>query len=402
MYQIKWRVTVVWIIWMVIGFIVETDAAMTLTPSLSVSEKFNDNFFFTEANKERDLTTVITPSVTVTYESKYFTLSGRYQGGWEYSSVHPDLNRYSQDASFDLNLPFLLHIAAGLDIRITEAIIFSPEIPAFSFEDQPQETNEGIQTSRTDTVKNRAGATISYAWTPRFSTALSYSNLIVAYTTDPDLQEPVVHDTSLKLGYKSTPTTQWNFSYGLSITDFQTDQNTIADVIIHSVTLGAEHQISSTLSVNGNVGMAHEILTFPSEDESTNLILDLNLSKKYDSGSFALRYSNSVGTGSGLTSSVTLSQRAIFRVKETLGKDLSVFAQMGFGKNSSIPDKEELLIFSYEVDTGVNFKIFSWLNSSIKYSYLFQESKGRTGESGERNMITLTLTATPERLRITR
>jgi hypothetical protein len=402
MNQTKWCVRVVQIIWTVIGLIVEADAAVTLAPSISVSERFSDNFFFTEADKESASTTFITPSVTLAYESKYIILSGTYEGGWEYTSGHPELNRYRQDASIDLDLPFLLRLAPGLDIRITEDLIYSPELPAFSFEEQSKETNEGIQLPRTDTIRNRAGATISYRWTPRFSTAFSYSNLIVAYTTDPNLQEPIVHDSKIQLGYKSTPSTQWDLSYGLSITDYQTDLDTIADVIIHRVTIGVGHQFSSTLSVNGNVGIAREILTFPSEDELTNAVFEVNISKDYDSGSFDLGYSNSVGTGSGLTDSVTLSQRATFRVTETLDKNVSVFAQMGFGRNSSIPDNNELFILSYEVDTGVNFVVFSWLSSTIKYSYLFQESKGSTGDSGERNTITLTLTAAPEDWRITR
>ena len=402
MNQAKWCVTVVWITWMVIGLVVESDAKMTLTPSLSVSKRYDDNLFFTETNKDGDSATFIIPSVTLTYESKYITLSGRYQGRVEYYTSHPDLNRYSQDASFDLKLPFLLHIARGLDIRITEAIIYSPELPAFSFEEQPQETNEGVQVRRTDTIRNRAGATISYIWTPKFSTALSYSNLIVGYSTDPNLQEPIVHDSSLQIGYKSSASTQWNLSYGLSVTDYQTDRNTIADVIIHRVTIGVGHQLSSTFSVKGNLGMAREILTFPSEGESTSVIFDVNFSKDYNSGRFTLGYSNSVGTGSGLTSSVTLSQRAFFRATETLDRNVSVFAQMGFGRNTSIPDKKEFFIFSYEVNTGVNLMIFSWLNSALSYSYFFQEAKGSIGSTGERNIIMLTLTATVPEWRIMR
>ncbi|MBI5746641.1 MAG: hypothetical protein HZA13_06550 [Nitrospirae bacterium] len=399
MNQTRFSVVALWIAWIVIGFSVETDAKMTLTPSLSVSERHNDNLFFTETNKDGDSSTSVIPSATLTYEGNYITLSGRYQGRAEYFSSHPDLNGYSQDASLDLNLS---HIATGLDIRITESVTYSSELPAFSFNEQPQETNEGIQVPRTDTIRNRAGATISYIWTPRFSTALSYSNLIVGYPTRPDLQEPIVHDLSLRIGYKLSPSTQWNLTYGLSITDFQTDRNAVSDVIIHRATIGVGHQFNSTLSVNGNVGMAHEILTFPSEDESTSAIFDVNFSRDYSSGRFTLGYSNSVGTGSGQTSTVTLSQRAFFRATETLDRYISVFAQMGFGRNTSIPDKKELFIFSYEVNTGVNLMIFSWLNSALSYSYFFQESKGSTGDSGERNIIMLTLTATAPEWKIMR
>jgi len=400
--QAKWCVVVVWLVWIAIGFSVESDAKMTLTPSLSVSEKYDDNLFFTETNMDGDLSTSIIPSATLAYESQYITLSGQYQGRFEYFSSHPDLNGYSQNATFDINFPFLLRIAKGLDIRLTEAIIFSPGLPAFSFSDQPQESNEGIQVPRTDTVKNHAGATISYTWTPRFSIALSYSNIIVAYTSDSGLQEPIVHDSSLQLGYKSSPSTQWNLTYGLSITDYQTDQNEIADVIIHRVTIGVGHQFSTTLSVNGNVGVAREILTFPSEDELTSAIFDVNFSRDYNSGRFTLGYSSNAGTGSGLTSSVTLSQHAFFRAAETLDRSISVFGQMDFGRNTSIPDKKELFIFSYEVNTGVNLKIYSWLNSTLSYSYFFQEAKGSIGSTGERNTVMLTLTATAPDWRIMR
>lgn len=379
----------------IFGLACEVEGAMTLSLSLSGSERFDDNFFFTKKDREADLAHIISPELQLNYEGRTLLLTLGYRGTGEIHPSHPEANLYNQSASLELNIREF----RGLDIRLTDAYIYTSELPAFSFGDQPEETNEGIQVPRTKTVRNRAGMSVNYTWTPKVSTSLSYTNLITGYKNS-DFQEPVVHDANLQIGYKWSSTTQWSFSYGIGITDYQGDKDIFADVLIHRLTIGLGHQFSSNLSANSNIGIAREKLTFPRDEKSNQPTFDLSLSRRYSTGSITLGYTRGVGTGSGLTPTATLSQRAFLRTTESIDRDISAFAQIGFGRNQTTPSVTglDLFTFSYQADAGISMMILSWFSGSISYSYSFQQSQGAIGNTGERNLISLTLTArTPAR-----
>jgi hypothetical protein len=374
---------VAWMILFIISLINESEASVTFTPSISIGERYNDNLLFSGTDKKSDFATLISPAGIFTYEGKQLTLSCGYDGTGEFYLYNKDFNRYSQNASISL----FTQTFKELDVRLTESVTYTPELPAFSF-DTVRESNEGIQLARTDTLRNRATLAVSYNWFPEVNMALSYTNTITSYEA-PALQDSIVHDTSLQMGYQWSARTRWMISYRNGITIYDRGN----DIITHQFSIGTGHQMNNTLSLNGNLG----IILY--EGESRELTTDISIMKSYESGSMTLGYTRGEGTGGGLAATATINQSLSGRITERLGNNTSAYMQLAYGRNESVSVRT-LQISSYNGSVGINTKLLSWLDGSITYSYFKQDAEGATGSDGERNlaMITLTATSLPWRL----
>lgn len=359
-----------------------SEASVTLTPSLSVSEEYSDNFFFSETDPVGEFTTVISPGIALVSDSKNVTFGVRYQGRAELRVRNPDRNRYNQGLSFDLDFPFLSFLIKGMKVKVTEAVTYVPELPAFTFNNQIQENNEGIQVPRTDTFRNRAGVAVTYPWTPRFGTTISYTNLYTRYKGSA-LQSSTVHDAELDLAYQFSRQTTGSVSVGGAVVNYADVQE---DVVSYRFTIGSQHQIGPTFSFNGRLGVTTV------RDDSTRLTLEAGLLKNVQAGSLSLQYTQGIGTGGGLTTTATLSQRLLGAVTLGIARNVSTFVQLAYGKNTSLSGKE-LDTTSYEAATGLSAVLRSWLSGGLRYAYLNQRARGVIGNDGERNVVTLTLTA---------
>ena len=360
----------------IISIINESEASVTFTPSISIGERYNDNLVFSGTDKKSDFATLITPSGMFTYEGKQITLSCRYEGTGEFYLDNKDFNKYSQNASINL----FTQTFKELDVRLTESVTYTPEMPAFSF-DTARESNEGIQLARGDTLRNRASLAVSYDWFPQLNMELSYTNIITSYEA-PALEDSIAHNTSLQMGYQWSAKTRWMISYrnGVAIYDRG------SDIITHQISTGAGHQLNNTLSLNGNLG----IVLY--EGESRELTADINIMKSYESRSLTLGYTRSAGTGGGLSATSTISQNLSGWITEKLGNNTSAYIQLAYGRNESVSTRTQQ-ISSYNGSVGINTKLLSWLDGSITYTYFKQDAEGATGTDGERNLAMITLTA---------
>lgn len=384
----KWIGAVAGVLLLAVIFKGETDAAVTLNGSISLSERYNDNLFFSETNREADYTTLINPRLKLTYDSRNLVLSGSYHGSGEVHARHSEANRYRQTASFDIDLPFLSRRIKGVDVQITENAIYTPELPAFDTGEGVQGSvanqnlaNQGIQVGRNDTFRNHAGITISYSWSQRMNTTLSYANTITRYE-GADLQDTTVNNFGLRWGYQWSRRIRWNASYGASITDFDTAGRELS----HQYSIGAGHQFTPTVSFNGDLG-ATKLSSGP-----TRLTLNGGLSKRFSSGNVALQYNSGIGSGGGVTTTSTFSQRIISQGTWDVGRNVSASLNIGYGRNKTLSGPT-FKTTTYDAGIGVTVVLLSWLNGSLNYSYLNQQADGFGAVEAERNVIMLSLTA---------
>ncbi len=372
----------------VVFLIGRAEASVTLTPSLALSERYSDNFFFSPQNPEGDFTTIIAPAVDLTIANQDVSLSTRYHGGAEFSARHPETDLYSQALDFGLDLPVLSRQIEGMQVRVIETTTYTPELPAFSLSNEAQEANEGIQTSRTDTFRNRAGIAVTYPWSHLFSTIFSYTNLLTRYRGD-TLQDFMVHEMKVLSAYQQSPRTRWVVGYGVAKADYARSDNVFAQ----QVTGGVKHLITHAISIDGELGVSAV------RDESAHAIADIGAQKSLRSGSVSLRYSRAIGTGGGLVSSATLNHRVSGKIAWDVAKNTSASVDAAYGKNVSL-SQGGLDIFSYEAGASIDVLWLSWLKGSLTYSYFSQDAAGVVGTDGKRNLILLTLTATGSSWRV--
>ncbi|MFQ5455429.1 MAG: hypothetical protein ACE5EA_04380 [Nitrospirota bacterium] len=371
----------------ILGFIKDINASLTLNSTLSTVEQYSDNIRF-QSDKRGDILTSVSPQLLLAYKTSNLILSGKYNGSLEFYLRDNSLNQYNQNASFDIDLPVISHITKNVKIGISEDIAYTPSLPPFYFDNETRDANEGIQIRRTDTFINQSGFNIAYTLSPVHTATLTYNNTITRFKGE-TAHDSVFHNAGIGWEYKMSRLAALTASYDTSITIYKGDEETAS----HGIEIGANYQMSKTFSSDAGIGITKI------SSEPIRLTFNSGLSKTYKSGISSLRYTRAIGRGGGLVASNTLSQRVIGRIEQHLSTTLSIYLRGAYSKNISIPGGN-LNISSFEGGTGINISLKQWLNCSLSYSYLTQNSRGSVGEDTNRNMVILSITTSAKPWRI--
>jgi hypothetical protein len=385
-----------------------TEAALSLTPSLSVSEQYTDNLLLSQTSKVGDLATFVSPRLSLEYAGRSVVWGGGYQGTAEYYRQRPDENRYSQTATANLRVPWLTHALRGIDLRLSGSFIRTSELQAYSFTQPLGESNEGIRVPRVDTRRTRVEMTVDYPWSQRTTAALSSSLQTTRYGQIADqgspsgtvqLQDSTVSDGAIRLRHQWSATTTLTADSGVSVTVFDVPEAGPLGpgpdhIRTQRLTAGAEYSISSTTTVNGSGGVTWV------EDDQSRFTANLGVRRVFATGNLVLQYTRGAGTGGGLSGAVTVSERVIGRLAKNWGERTTGYAQLGWSRSVST-STSSLRISSYETGAGLDRALLPRLGGGVSYSYFNPRSQGGPGEA-ERHLFMATLTATGSPWRLLR
>jgi hypothetical protein len=172
-------------------------------------------------------------------------------------------------------------------------------------------------------------------------------------------------------------------SYGASIVDYETAE----ELVVHRVAIGANHQMRPTLVVDGDVGVAR------SSRGMTRLTLSTGLSRDVQSGALSIRYIRNLGTGGGVTTAESLSQRVVGQATREIGRNVSASLQLGYGRTTFLSN-EGSTISLYQAIGAVRVHLLPWLGGSLSYAYSEQHGRDVNDADVRRNVVILALTAT--------
>ena len=397
-------------------------ADLIFDTSLSVAERYTDNLFFTFANKREDFGTIITPRATLTFSNKDVKLSGTYAASAQFFVNNDGANTVSHGTNFNIDLPFLNRIDKRLEVRVNESFNLTPEQPGFSGGNVGAGAlgpgagniggigglagnslnNQGIFTSRgTTSFQNRARIRVGYNFTPRLEGNVQYSN-----TFRGGFQESMSHAIRTGLEFGLTESTKINARYSLRITEFSgsgaTSSNPQApgrdgSSTSHSLNLGADHQLTPTIAINGRGGVSVSRTVIGTT--RLNFNGRASISKTFSDGEISFRVNQRIGAGGGLATSTTINQNVVFAASKTITRYISGFLNFGYSRNRSLAGRV-ISTDSYQFRGGGNVRILEWLSGGVTYSYRNQDSSGQFGRSAQSNSIFVGLTATADTFRI--
>src|SRR5437867_3295901 len=105
----------------------ETSQRLTLTPSLSLGERYDDNIFETRTGKQHDFITVLSPGIRAQYLPTAPTLGTQfdldYRAAFEFFADHSGENNVAHYLSLMLNAP----LAPSLQVRLRELLLVTEE-----------------------------------------------------------------------------------------------------------------------------------------------------------------------------------------------------------------------------------------------------------------------------------
>jgi len=405
--------------------VTKAEAFLDLDASLSVSETYTDNLFFSGTNKEDDFGTFVSPSVGLTYESKNILLGVAYVGSGQFFVNNSSANTYSQGADFNLDLPFLTRRYKNLEVNFNESFNITPTLPAFTANNESNQlaggvpgsqgaaaggiggigglagnsvNNQGVFTSRATTqIQNKAGVDVSYRVSPRLSFFASYQNDF-SYFTDSTLQDSLRHTVRGGMGFAVSPRTNLNVFYRFELLDFRDTGSPTAQSpgsggtsTSHSAGVGGSYQVSPTMAFIGSGSVA--VTETETGSTQVNFNTDLGTTRVFQLGQIGFSYDQQIGTGGGLAASSTLSQALSASVSRPLTQKVSGFVQVGVAQNKSLSGPA-IDTKSLQASGGVSARFLSWLNGFVSYSYITQDSTGTFGSTAQSNQVSVGLSAT--------
>ena len=153
-------------------------AKTEIIPSVSVSERYDSNVFFTSAKTDAsDYVTTISPMVNIRRETRLIDLTGSLQVAGNFYVKNPSLNYASVMVNMNASLDCLVaRFAKRTKLSVNEFLTYTPQPPAFyappasgAGAGGPENFARGIQAVRANSFINVFGMNGSYVVDPNIN-----------------------------------------------------------------------------------------------------------------------------------------------------------------------------------------------------------------------------------------
>ena len=310
---------------------------LTLTPSLSLSETYDDNIFQTDTDEETDFITTVTPGIQLRYQPASTTLLELdYRLDFEFFAKNSDQNQVGHRGT----LRFASPITPRLSIALRDTLIITEE-PGDRFVEIDEATGlrSESQENREQTIRNRANVTLEYLLLSRSTLSLLFDSLIDD-VEDPDDVDEFRYTLGAELGYLTNVPrgNRLRLFYDVTFHNFSENgpllpgQAAEPDFQVHTINVGYLHTFSPTLSADAAVGYAITASDDAEQDGNTAFVANLGLTKMLRDGSITFRYRRTFTSGGDEGGSVladiftfAISTSVTPKITASLGTNLSFF-----------------------------------------------------------------------------
>jgi hypothetical protein len=302
----------------------EPSQRLTLTPSLSLGERYDDNIFSDRTNKQHDFITVLSPGIRVQYLTPAPTIGTQfdfdYRANIEFFADHSSENNVGHRLLLTLASP----LAPSLDVRLRELLVITDN-PLGRDErlSDPTGLRPVSQQQRERTLHNEAEGRVDIGLGGRTSLGVRFGNLIDDVNTPDELDE-FRYTVGTELGYlfNVARNSRVFVAYQVTFETFRDNgivpsANADAAFQVHGVGTGMRHELTPTLAVEAGLGYSFTTSDTPQKDGHNGVIGNIKFTKTFNNGEASLGYARRFSAG-GSTGDVviddTVSARAIINL----------------------------------------------------------------------------------------
>ena len=278
----------------------------TLTPLLSLGERYDDNIFQTFRNRTDDSVTLVSPGICANYVSTAptpdTTFHLAYLANFESFAKHSSENQVSHLGS----LSFSSQLTPALFLRVTDTLAIT---------DEPQDRTTVInqfaglrpasQQARSHTVTNIANSALDIQLATRSTLGLVFNSIVNNVDVSNEVNE-TSYSVGANLGYLTDVTrgSKVSLSYLATFHTFRpnasaTSGSETADFQVHDVKVGFRHEFTPTLSGSVAIGPSFITSKDPQLDGDTNAAINLDITKTLSIGRASLNYARNFTSGGG-------------------------------------------------------------------------------------------------------
>ena len=358
---------------MLLGLVVTVASAqiLTLTPSLSVSERYDDNIFQTDTATETDFITSVIPGIFLRYvPSPPTEITFDYRTNFEFFAENEAQNQISQRGVLRLAAPLL----SFLSVTLRDTFILTEEPGERVLEiEEVTGLRPVSEQRRARTVRNRTDATLSLQFFPRLTLDLLFASLLSDVDV-PDEVDEFRYRIGVDLGYLTDVARRSRLSVAYEVTFHTFSANaagsTRSDFDVHTITARFHHALSPTLSTDAAVGYAFTVSDDPALDGDTSPTANIRLVKTLREGEATFSYQHQLTAGGGEGGVVTtdvltlaFSLRISPRITARLGSNLSFF---DFEEASLRRGGDRIFVV---VRPGLTYQILRFLSLAVDYAF---------------------------------
>jgi len=366
-----------------------------VTPSLSVSESYDDNVRLTPTNRQDDFVTNVIPRLRLEARDYpwYVTFDGSVQA--QYYARQTELNtttdnwtvggtagyRLSPTVNLSLTDTYVRSLNTGT-VGVQPGVITGPQTSALTG------VPSGIVTGRFTSTSNTVSPAVSYQITSRTGVNARYSFGTIR-SDAPGAVDSDTHEAGLSLEHQLTPRTAGTLSY--TFDRFQTKG--LPDRDSHSPRIGFVFAYSPTIRFSTDTGVL--FVQRADGSEEVTWASSTRYEQAFKQGQLSLGYDRTASVAGVLgipsvtqTLTVLASYQPLRDLTLNLQSSLSDIKSSGGGGT-----RADFLVSSAAL--RVSYRVLRWLAVEAQYQYLRQED--RSGPlSLDRNVFFFGLTASDQ------
>ena len=336
---------------------------VTLTPSIAVSEEYNDNLFLDNQNRQWDLITGFSPAMTLYVTRPSYQLSGGYSFTAE---------MYERETRLSNALNHQNFLASGLYRLAPQLTLTASESFAMDKNTNRAATTQGFATGRQESWSNTFGPGMTWQMTPGTSLTLGATYSVLRFKGAGGGFDSDTYGFQSSLNHVLTPRLTGIIGYGFTYLDLRGEGETSKT---HTPTLGASYRLTPGLtgSVSGGPAVT-EIggATFVTPAGTASLV------QVFQVGTASVQYTRAVAAAGGLggttetqTASGTLTlatwQRGLLIVLSPL---YSIAESVGRQQTGRVD------VRALTLNLGVTYQIARFVSVFGGYTFFQQRSGG--------------------------
>ncbi len=337
---------------------------VTLTPSISVSEEYNDNLFFNNQDRQRDFITGFSPTITLFVNRPSYQVSGGYSFTAELYERESRLNNALNRQSF---------LGSGLYRATPRLTLTASETYAVN-----RNTNlvasQGFATGRQESLSNTFGPGLTYQMTPGTSLSLGATYGVLRFkgaATDGagTASDSDTYGLQSSLAHVLTPRLTGTIGYGFTYLTVQGQENSTT----HTPTLGGSYRLTPTLTGSVSGGPAITELggeTFVSPAATASLVQVLPF------GSASAQYARSVSAAGGFGGTTDTQSLSGTLTLPTLWRGLLVVFDTTYNNAESVSPRQtdRVDVRALTLNLGVTYQIATFASVFGGYTFFQQRT----------------------------
>jgi hypothetical protein len=334
---------------------------ITLVPSISVSEEYNDNLFSDNNNRQADFITGFNPGLTLLVNRPNFELSAGYSFSAEI---------YAKETSF--SGPFNRQTFLGTSLyRVSPRLTFSLA-DAFLYDRNGNITTQG-PTGRQESWTNTFTPAMAWQMTPRSSLNLNATYAAVRFPGNGTGVDSDSYGFQTALGYTFTPRFTGTLGYGFNYLDFKQGD----DSITHTPAVGFVYRLTPTLTGIVTGGPA---ITEIGGRTSVSPAGTVSLTQTFLWGSASVQYTRSVGTGGFGGTNDTQAASGTLAVVALRGLTLAFTPTYTTSDSVNSQQGGQVDVQTFTLGLSALYQISRFVSVFAGYNFLHQRTGGSSSE----------------------